>query len=181
MPTTAEEVAALKGVIDIYLPQEQSRLLFGELYVRVGAKSENESVRLSLLMLREIYDGRSPQELEAIFTSYRSRDVSLTRRLLWAALILVVVSHIFIIFAHLAALLILPILTPWYVALPLAGYIVNLVYLPGGCVLTKLEDAIRRKLGLPEVKKFIKHYSLIAKELAWNISKIASCRQPSSR
>ncbi len=73
-------------------------------------------------------------------------------------LALVVATHFAVIIGHVVALLIIPFYCPWYLALPVCGYIVNLMLQPGECVLTRIEDWIRRSLNMPEIKLFIKHY-----------------------
>ena len=47
---------------------------------------------------------------------------------------------------------------PW-VSLPLAGWIMYLGFSRVlDCPYTRLENYLRRKLGLPEIKTFLKHY-----------------------
>ena len=74
------------------------------------------------------------------------------------ALWVVVITHLIIIVGNIVSILILPILMPWYVALPLMSLLVNLLFAPVPCPLTKLENKIRKELGMREVRYFVGHY-----------------------
>lgn len=65
-------------------------------------------------------------------------------------------SHILLFIMLLASLIVLPILTPWYIFIPLGTWIVRLPYVEGICPLTSLESSLRVKLGQPPIKSFIK-------------------------
>lgn len=71
-----------------------------------------------------------------------------------------VIAHATLVVANLLAIFILPFTTPWYVAAPLISFIVNLTFTPVSCPLTKLENKIRKKMGLPEIRFFVAHYFL---------------------
>ena len=70
----------------------------------------------------------------------------------------VVMFHFAVIFGNLAACFVLPLEQPWYVALPLVALVVNLTFSPIICPLTKLENVLRRQLGMKEIRGFVKHY-----------------------
>ena len=74
------------------------------------------------------------------------------------SLYLLVVFHTVIVFANLAILFIIPFKEPWYVALPIETLIVNLMFSPISCPLTRLESKIRVGLDMPEIKHFVGHY-----------------------
>lgn len=76
-------------------------------------------------------------------------------RLLLGAIIAV---HFVLIAAMLAAACLVPFCAPWYVALPIVTYIINLTFTNTQCSLTKLENAVRRRLHMPEIRAFIKNY-----------------------
>jgi len=69
-----------------------------------------------------------------------------------------IVFHFLVIFGNLAALIALPFMEPWYISCPLMSLIVNLMFSPLPCPLTRLEDSIRRKHGLREIKHFMGYY-----------------------
>lgn len=77
------------------------------------------------------------------------------------ALIAIVVGHALIIVGNITAFLILPLLAPWYIALPLMSYIGLLTFSKVlDCPMTKLENSMRRRMDLPEIKGFIGHYAI---------------------
>lgn len=78
-----------------------------------------------------------------------------------AFLVFVVISHWAIIVGNGIAFLILPFYTDWYIALPLMSYIGLLTFSRVlDCPLTKLENKVRKNLGMSEVKGFIGHYAI---------------------
>jgi hypothetical protein len=74
-------------------------------------------------------------------------------------LYLIVVIHFVFVVGDVAAMFVLPFMTPWYVWIPLETWLVNttlgktLV-----CPVTEYENYLRRNLGMPEIRGFIKHY-----------------------
>ena len=73
-------------------------------------------------------------------------------------LMVVVLFHSIIIFFNIAAFLIAPLETPWYVWIPLCTVIARIIYGAGTCPLTVLENRIRAKLGMPSIRGFVYHY-----------------------
>lgn len=84
-----------------------------------------------------------------------------TKYALWA----VTTAHLIIIIGNLTSILLLPVFMPWYVALPLMSLLVNLLFAPVPCPLTKLENKIRKELGMREIRHFVGHY------LVWPIKR----------
>src|SRR6185436_21164928 len=80
------------------------------------------------------------------------------RLLLWLLLAAVIVFHVLMIVVNVAAAFVLPFTEPWHVAAPLASFVVWITFDRGVCPLTRLENCVRRRLGLPEVFGFIGHY-----------------------
>ena len=72
--------------------------------------------------------------------------------------------HWVLIVANLTAFIVLPFATSWYYAVPIMTYLVNLMYTNIPCALTKLENKLRRKLGMVEIHSFIKYYWKLAKK-----------------
>lgn len=74
------------------------------------------------------------------------------------ALILIVVIHLIIVFINIVAIPFLLIYTPWYISIPLISFLIRLATVERICPLTNIENWIRRKLGMKEIKTFIGHY-----------------------
>ena len=67
--------------------------------------------------------------------------------------------HMFVVVGNISAAFVLPFYAPWYIALPITALIVNLTFSPGvQCPLTRLENRIRRSLGMKEIRTFVGHY-----------------------
>ena len=88
-------------------------------------------------------------------------------------LYLVIIVHFIVIIGNIISFVILPIFAHWYEALPLCSFILwistsNVV----DCPLTKLENKIRRKLNLREIRGFIGFYLIIPlrKFYKWTIN-----------
>lgn len=73
-------------------------------------------------------------------------------------LIFVIIFHMFIIMANVACIGFLPFFSPWYIALPIITLLINLLYSPTQCPLTKLENKLRRLVGIREIRFFVGHY-----------------------
>lgn len=73
-------------------------------------------------------------------------------------LVLLVVAHLAVVLGNLAAFFVLPFYAPWYVALPLMSFVVWVTFVRIMCPLTKVENRLRRPLGLRPVKGFVGHY-----------------------
>jgi hypothetical protein len=72
---------------------------------------------------------------------------------------LVVAFHLFVVFGNLFAIFVLPFMTPWYISLPLMTWVFNLTFTQMvDCPVTKLENKLRRELGMKEIKFFVGHY-----------------------
>ena len=69
----------------------------------------------------------------------------------------VVIIHLILIVVNIVSLLILPFFTPWYIAIPLMTFIVRATFSRDRCILTDLENSIRKSMGLKEIR-FIKNY-----------------------
>ena len=73
----------------------------------------------------------------------------------------VVVTHHIGLFCLVASVPLLIIKEPPWVSLPLVGWIMYLGFSRVlDCPYTRLENYLRRKLDLPEIKTFLKHYYL---------------------
>jgi hypothetical protein len=73
----------------------------------------------------------------------------------------VVITHHLAFWGFIASVPLLIIKEPPWVSLPLLAWIMYLGFSRIlDCPYTRLENWIRRKIGLPEIKTFIKHYYL---------------------
>jgi hypothetical protein len=78
------------------------------------------------------------------------------RRLLLAALVL---FHLFIVLGNTTAFFVLPFWERWWISIPLCSFILWVSFSPGaGCPLTRLENTLRRSMGMPRIGGFIGHY-----------------------
>ena len=144
MPTSVEEANSIMEIMDDFLSPEQAKEITKRLEEEVGKETDNDSLKVSLEMLKSLY-----------------HDIGIRKerkQLMRLFLISVVMGHATIIIFNVTTLFILPFYVSWYIALPVMTLIVNLIFSPIACPLTKLESRIRRELGYPEVRFFIKHY-----------------------
>ena len=145
MPTTNQEAADIIGIVNEYLSPEAAAELVSRLDEEVGKETENDSLKVTLGMLKTLY------EPEVSVSKWKTGT-------LWTILYTIVTIHMSIIIFNLLACFVIVFLAPWYVSLPITSLIVNMTFSPISCPLTRLEDSIRRKLGLPIVRHFMKYY-----------------------
>jgi len=69
-----------------------------------------------------------------------------------------IVTHHISIWIILASIPLLFINEPLWVSLPLSTWIMHLIFNPLECPYTRLENYLRRTLGLQEISTFISHY-----------------------
>jgi Ca2+/Na+ antiporter len=84
------------------------------------------------------------------------------RKLLLATLVISVILHIAIVLAMIAAFFTLPFThtSSWNVVVPLMVFIVFTMFNNFRCASTMLENNLRRKLGLRQIKTFVGFYLL---------------------
>lgn len=73
-------------------------------------------------------------------------------------LILLVIVHFAMVLVNIVSLFILPMYAPWYIAMPVDTYLINLTFTRMPCAATNLENRLRRLLGMKEIGGFIGHY-----------------------
>ena len=132
--------AALSSIMNEYLSPEDAQEIVQRLESEVG--SEDATVKVSLSLLRSLYDHEEPKK------DYANQSY----------FYLVISFHFAVILGNVAALFVLPFVVPWYISLPLMSLIVNLMFSPASCPLTRLESRIRKSLGMDEIRHFVKHY-----------------------
>lgn len=81
------------------------------------------------------------------------------RPLLWIALVVLVIFHVAVVVMNIAAVFVLPLAAPWYIAVPLVSFIVQLsTSRTAYCPLTALENHLREALGLRVIHGFMGYY-----------------------
>jgi hypothetical protein len=78
--------------------------------------------------------------------------------ILWAAGVLLWAVHASIVVGVGVSFIVLPFSVNWRVALPLELFIAFFSTNKSKCVLTTLENHIRRRLGLNDIERFVPHY-----------------------
>lgn len=145
MPTTQQEAANIVGILNEYLSTEEAHELASRLDEKVGQETDNDSLKVTLKMLKSLYEPQNG------VSKWKART-------LWTILYSIITFHMSIILFNLLAMFVVIFLAPWYVSLPIASLIVNMTFSPLSCPLTRLEDSVRRKLGLPTIRHFMKYY-----------------------
>lgn len=81
-----------------------------------------------------------------------------SKRLLRVAFFAVVAIHLFVVFGNIVSFFVCCLYAPWYVAFPCCSFVFFISTNPIECKLTRMENYIRRKLGMREIKGFVSHY-----------------------
>ena len=144
MPTSVEEANSIMEIMDDFLDADSARELTARLEHEVGQGTDNDSLKVSLEMLKELYKDR---------TGSRKKD-----RLKKISLYSLVTFHYFVITVNIVAFFILPFLYPLLVWMPLNSFILTVTFSREICPLTRLENYIRTSLGMPRIGGFIGHY-----------------------
>jgi hypothetical protein len=67
--------------------------------------------------------------------------------------------HMLVLITNTLAFCVLSFLTPWYIFSPLMSFIVFAAFARGDrCPLTTLENVLRRRAEMPQIRGFISHY-----------------------
>jgi hypothetical protein len=144
MPTSVEEANSIVEIMDDFLDADDARELTARLEHEVGQGTDNDSLKVSLEMLKELYKDR---------TGSRKKD-----RLKKISLYSLVTFHYFVITVNIVAFFILPFLYPLLVWMPLNSFILTVTFTREICPLTRLENYIRTSLGMPRIGGFLGHY-----------------------
>lgn len=142
MPTTQQEAKKIKQIADEFMAEKDAREFTKRLHEEVGLNTDNNSLAISLQMFHMLYD------------PLVKRRVKTAKFLLYS----VIATHFTIIIFNTIAFFLLPFYASWYVALPIMTLIVNFMFTSNPCPLTRLEDNIRGKLGMKQIRLFMGHY-----------------------
>jgi hypothetical protein len=74
-------------------------------------------------------------------------------------LYVIIISHTLIVITGTIALILTIMNEPWYVSFLISTLTINLIF--GFCPFTYIENCVRRQLKMPEIKYFIRDYSLV--------------------
>ena len=144
MPTSQQEAFSIVEILDEYLDEGQARELTARLEQEIGQKTDNDSLKVSLEMLKALYS-KKPMRIDQL------------KKLL---LYLVAVFHMFVIAVNVSAFFVLPFLYPLWVWMPLNSFILTVTFTREICPLTRLENKLRTSLGMNRIGGFIGHYFL---------------------
>jgi hypothetical protein len=144
MPTSAEEANSIMEIMDDFLDADDARELTARLEHEVGQGTDNDSLKVSLEMLKELYKDRTG-----------SRKKELAKKI---SLYSLVTFHYFVITVNIVAFFILPFLYPLLVWMPLNSFILTVTFTREICPLTRLENYIRTSLDMPRIGGFLGHY-----------------------
>jgi len=142
MPTSKQEAHSIVEILDEYLDEGQARELTARLEQEIGQKTDNDSLKVSLEMLKALYS-KGPRKIDA-----------LKKCLLY----LTILFHAFVIIVNIAAFFILPFYYPLYVWMPLNSFILTVTFTREICPLTRLENKLRTSLGMSRIGGFLGHY-----------------------
>ena len=144
MPTSVEEANSIMEIMDDFLDADDARELTARLEHEVGQGTDNDSLKVSLEMLKELYKNKTG-----------SRKKELAKKI---ALYSLITFHHFVITVNIVAFFILPFLYPLLVWMPLNSFILTVTFTREICPLTRLENYIRTSLGMPRIGGFLGHY-----------------------
>ena len=74
------------------------------------------------------------------------------------ALALLVVTHFAVVLGNVAFAFVLPFAEPPWVALPLCSFVLWVTFNRDTCPLTRLENSIRKRIGMKPIGGFVGHY-----------------------
>ena len=131
-------------IMDDFLDADDARELTARLEHEVGQGTDNDSLKVSLEMLKELYKNKTG-----------SRKKELAKKI---ALYSLITFHHFVITVNIVAFFILPFLYPLLVWMPLNSFILTVTFTREICPLTRLENYIRTSLGMPRIGGFLGHY-----------------------
>ena len=142
MPTSQQEAFSIVEILDEYLDEGQARELTARLEQEIGQKTDNDSLKVSLEMLKALYS-KKPKRID-----YAKKGL----------LYFIVLFHYFVVVVNIAAFFVLPFLYPLWVWMPINSFILTVTFTREICPLTRLENYLRTSLGMSRVGGFIGHY-----------------------
>src|SRR4051812_12000004 len=105
MPTTQQEATKIVQVSEEFFPIHELADLYRRLDEEVGQKTDNDSLKVSLSMMR------------ALMTARAQMSASIPRWY-YASYVVLIAVHAFLVIGMILSFFALPFLAEWYVALP---------------------------------------------------------------
>ncbi len=164
MPTSVEEAHNIVRIMNDFLTHDQAVEITKRLNEEVGAKTDNMSLKVSLEMLKDLYEKMPPPHpippppVTPWSNTNNIEAFNKSPLFLKVGFLSLVGFHMLVLFGNLISLLVLPWFTPWYVALPVISLLVNFMFSSVPCPLTRMDSALRRNMGMSEIDYFIQHY-----------------------
>ena len=142
MPTSQQEAFNIVEILDEYLDENQARELTARLEQEIGQKTDNDSLKVSLTMLKALYSKR-PKKIDYV-----------KKGLLYS----VILFHTLVVSVNIAAFFVLPFYYSLWVWVPLNSFILTVTFTREICPLTRVENYIRTSLGMSRIGGFLGHY-----------------------
>lgn len=158
-----DEASRIIALVRDFITQEKLNELLLKLDEQVG-KGENEVTKhfISILQLsKEVVKKTSATAIDKLST------IPKAPKWLWLAFYALVIAHIAIVLAFITSFFVLPVLAPWYIAVPCMTFIWFFSTTRVDCQLTNLENVMRRRLGLRRIGGFVGHYFLRPAKAIW--------------
>lgn len=153
MPTSDLEAKKIVRIIGDYLPPDEACELSQRLDEEVGVHTTNESLKVSLKMLHNLFE----QQLERP-ESKITNDLLMYRTILFSFYALVV-FHVGVVIVNVTTFFFIPLLVDWYLMIPLMSLLMMLNFSRNiDCPLTRLENFLRVRLGRKRIGGFVGHY-----------------------
>ncbi len=144
MPTSQQEAVDVITIVADYLDEADAKELMARLSDEIGEHTENDSLKVSLQMLKTLYEpAPKPKKIDQVWP---------------CALAIVVSAHMLVVTINMIAFFVLPFTYPVYVWMPLNSFILITIFSRSLCPLTRLENYLRQKVGKPTIGGFIGHY-----------------------
>ena len=124
MPTSVQEANSIVEILDEYLDESQARELTARLEQEIGRRTDNDSLKVSLEMLKALYE-KKPKKIDYV-----------KKALLYSTILF----HAFVIVVNIAAFFILPFLYPLWVWMPVCSFILTVTFTREICPITRLEN-----------------------------------------
>ena len=142
MPTSQQEAFNIVEILDEYLDENQARELTARLEQEIGQKTDNDSLKVSLTMLKALYS-KKPKKIDYV-----------KKGLLYS----VILFHTLVVSVNIAAFFVLPFYYSLWVWVPLNSFILTVTFTREICPLTRVENYIRTSLGMSRIGGFLGHY-----------------------
>lgn len=139
---TNNEATQFLAISDKYLEREKLVELFTRWDDEIGKTTENEAFKQTLAALRSM-----------VTPVYKKPPFYL-----WWTFYALVGFHLILVFAIIAAFIVLPFVANWYIALPLMTFIFFFSTTKVECQMTNAENYLRQRLGMKKIGGFVGHY-----------------------